>query len=136
MTKSQVERGDHIWLLVATDAGEGLVRRRSGSLRRRWSRLARRNADADAKGEAREQRPKKGSAARRSRSRSTRNRRASVPGLQKPGDLMTEPRGTGTPDAADLRLVKRSWYSCVDPPPYGFLSDIGDIGHTGMSGGR
>jgi S1-C subfamily serine protease len=37
----------------------------------------------------------------------------------KPGDLMTELDGTPARDAADLRLVTRSWYSCVDPP-YGF----------------
>jgi hypothetical protein len=32
---------------------------------------------------------------------------------------MTELDGTPVRDAADLQLVKRSWYSCVDPP-YGF----------------
>ena len=37
----------------------------------------------------------------------------------KPGDLMTELDGTSARDAADLQLVTRSWYSCVDPP-YGF----------------
>jgi len=37
----------------------------------------------------------------------------------KPGDLVTELDGTPARDAADLRLVTRSWYSCVDPP-YGF----------------
>src|ERR1700681_4535910 len=37
----------------------------------------------------------------------------------KPGDLMTELDGTPARDAVDLRLVTRSWYSCVDPP-YGF----------------
>jgi hypothetical protein len=37
----------------------------------------------------------------------------------KPGDLMTELDGTPVRDAADLRLVTRSWYSCVDAP-YGF----------------
>ena len=34
-------------------------------------------------------------------------------------DLVTELDGTPVRDAADLRLVTRSWYSCVDPP-YGF----------------
>src|SRR5450755_3847871 len=34
----------------------------------------------------------------------------------KPGDLVTELDGTPVRDAADLRLVTRSWYSCVDPP--------------------
>jgi hypothetical protein len=32
---------------------------------------------------------------------------------------MTELDGTPVRDAADLQLVTRSWYSCVDPP-YGF----------------
>ena len=84
----------------------------------RAARKAPQDAAADAKG-AGEPASKKGSAARSSRppGRSV-NRRPSVAGL-KPGDLVTELDGTPVRDAADLQLVTRSWYSCVDPP-YGF----------------
>ena len=76
----------------------------------RAARKAPQDAAADAKGEAGELASKKGSAARSSRPPGRAAERA---------DLVTELDGTPVRDAADLRLVTRSWYSCVDPP-YGF----------------
>ena len=79
----------------------------------RAARKAPQDAAADAKGEAGEPASKKGSTARSSRPPGRPQSAAERAGL-KPGDLMAELDGAR--DAADLRLVTRSWYSCVDPP--------------------
>ena len=73
------------------------------------ARKAPQDAAADAK-DAGEPASKKGSAARSSRPPGRAAQRA---------DLVTELDGTPVRDAADLQLVTRSWYSCVDLP-YGF----------------
>ena len=84
----------------------------------RAARKAPQDAAADAKGEPGNQRPKRvrppGAVVLQVDPQSAAERA----GL-KPGDLVTELDGTPVRDAADLQLVTRSWYSCVDPP-YGF----------------
>ena len=84
----------------------------------RAARKAPQDAAADAKGEAGEPASKKvrppGAVVLQVDPQSAAERA----GL-KPGDLVTELDGTPVRDAADLRIVTRSWYSCVDPP-YGF----------------